>query len=187
MSAAVALVMVLTTILRFLLQKCHDLWLWESGRHFQDSLLSWVSRLHVYVIYFLPVVVNSYFIMQYIIRSPSTLLLRWWAIPKDKFPAGVTFIATGPTYAPSTAPTYSPNALCAQTMLVGSAFQSVFPSSIFFFNNNVALLRFLEGRMMGAAQSLDMQVCAFNQLIEGKPHFNDNLILCCVTRRPNTV
>ena len=30
--------------------------------------------------------------------------IRWWAIPKDKFPAGVTFIATGPTSAPTKAP-----------------------------------------------------------------------------------
>ena len=44
---------------------------------------------------------------------------RTWAIPKNKFPAGVTFIPTGPTFVPTlspTGPTFSPNAFCAQTM-----------------------------------------------------------------------
>ena len=49
----------------------------------------------------------------------SVLHGRSWAIPRDKFPVGVTFIPTGPTFAPTlapTGPTFSPNALCLQTM-----------------------------------------------------------------------
>ena len=51
----------------------------------------------------------------------SVLHGRSWAIPRDKFPVGVTFIPTGPTFAPTlapTGPTLSPNTLCLQTMWV---------------------------------------------------------------------